>query len=237
MAALLGSGVLVMIAADAVVGVRLLWLARRTRELPELAMGLSCLLLGVLGYPLSIAARRGASLAGLDPAGLLAVGLTMQDLACLAIWVATWRIFRPRQRWAAALVATATAAFATSIALRGGDGGPLYWLGLAARGGAFAWTACEAWHYSALLARRVPLGLADPVIHDRIRLWAVATTGITAAFIVFAVAKGAGLGTESPAVLAITSAAGVVAGVALWLAFVPPAAYTRRISARAARGL
>jgi hypothetical protein len=229
---LLGLGLLVMIVATAVSGVRLLWLARRTRAHPEFAMGSACLLLGVVGYPLSTAARRGASLGGLEPETLLRVGLAAQDLACFAIWVATWRIFRPERRWAAGLVAVATAALAASAAV-GGDGGPFYWVGLTARAGAFAWTAVESGRYSALLARRVPLGLADPVVHDRMRLWAIATSCITVAFLVFGAAKATGVGAEALPVVAATSFAGLVAGVALWLAFVPPAAYARRLRARA----
>lgn len=34
---------------------------------------------------------------------------------------------------------------------------------------------------------------------------------------------------ESPPVLAATSFVGVVAGITIWLAFLPPAAYLRRI--------
>ena len=60
---ILGIGVLVMIVADGVVGARLIMLARRTRQLPEFCFGISFLFLGVVGYPLSIAARK-AALAG-----------------------------------------------------------------------------------------------------------------------------------------------------------------------------
>ena len=59
MGSLLGLGVVVMIVANAVVGLRLLRLALRTRALPEAGIGGSCVLLGALGYPISIAARTG----------------------------------------------------------------------------------------------------------------------------------------------------------------------------------
>lgn len=236
MQSLLGAGVLVMIVADTVVGARLLWLARRTRGLPELAMGSSCLLLGGVGYPLSVAARRGAHLAGIDAQTLLFLGLAAQDLACLAVWIATWRIFRPDRRWAAALVAGAAGALAVSLALGSPDGGIHYWVGLAARGAAFAWTTVEAGRYSALLSKRVPLGLADPVVHDRIRLWGWTTAAVSLAFAVFAFGRASGLGTQSPTVLATTSMAGLVSGVTLWLAFVPPRRYVRLVLARARAG-
>lgn len=235
METLLGSGVLVMIAADAVVGVRLLWLAKRTRELPELAMGAACLLMGVIGYPLSIAARSGAAWGGLEPASILTAGFVAQNLACLAMAVATQRVFRREARWAAGFVGVAAAAFVASSTLGAGrDGGALYWLGFATRGACFVWTALEAGRYARLLGRRVRLGLADPVVHDRIRLWALATAAIGLGFGVFMTGRLTSLGTQSPVVLATTSLIGVVAGVAMWLAFVPPAAYLRRVAARAA---
>lgn len=59
MTLLLAAGALAMITVDAVVGVRLLRLARRTRKVPEAALGTAFLLLGAIGYPLTTLARRG----------------------------------------------------------------------------------------------------------------------------------------------------------------------------------
>ena len=48
------------LAVSLAVGTRLLLLARRTRRLPELAMGLNFLLAGFIGYALLVAAGLGA---------------------------------------------------------------------------------------------------------------------------------------------------------------------------------
>jgi hypothetical protein len=50
---------------------------------------------------------------------------------------------------------------------------------------------------------------------------------------VFALAKLAGVNPgESAAVLAVTSAVGLVSGASLWMAFLPPRAYLDRVRSR-----
>lgn len=104
-----------MIFADAVTGWRLLSLARRTRQLPELCLGASLLLFGVAGYPLAIAARRGIGGSEALSGALLLLALTIQNAACLFVYVANWRVFRRDARWAAALVGCAAVAFTASL--------------------------------------------------------------------------------------------------------------------------
>lgn len=236
----LGLGIAVMIAADAVVGARLLLLGLRGRRLPELAFGSAFLLLGVVGYPLSIVAR-GAAPAG---AGLLAAALAAQDLGSLAMGVATWRTFRPREPWARRAVGLLAAALLVGMlgdSVQAGapslrDGGPWYYVGFAGRAGAFLWAALEALRYHGMMRRRLVLGLADPVVTDRFRLWAISSLGVCAAFATFLVGRltADNVATSAP-VLLVTSVAGIVAGVAMLLAFVPPAAYVRSVAERARR--
>jgi len=242
----LALGVLIQIMADAVVGSRLLMLAMRTRRLPEACLGVSTLLLGVFGYPLAIAARRGLGGSPEADGALLALGLALQNLACLALWVATWQVFRPRDRGAAALVAVAAALLLVSVPGQAwGSGfagarseGLYYWLGFTGRALAFVWSAGEALRFWRMLRRRRSLGLADPVVTDRFRLWAIFCTAVALGFAVFALAKLMGVNPgESIGVLAATSAVGLVSGVSLWLAFVPPRAYLRRVRGRAEVGL
>jgi len=237
----LGLGILVQILADAVVGVRLLMLARRTRKLPEAAFGGTCLLLGVLGLPISIAARNGLAATPEQAGWLLAVGLGFQNLASLLLYVGTWRVFRRETGWAGALVATAALALTASlvghgltVGFRGGvDHGLWYEVGFATRAAAFLWTAGESFGYSRTLRRRLTLGLADPVVAERFRLWFWCNSGIALGFFAFLVARLLG---ENPAatpwVLATTSVVGIASGTALWLAFAPPAAYLRRVRRR-----
>ncbi len=233
--ALLGLGIVVQLVADAVIGVRLLLLARRTRQLPELAMGACCLLLGGVGLPLSLAVRAGLLGAAEDRGVWLATALAIQNLACLALYVATWRVFRADRTWARAVVAVAAVALAISVPGSGADSGALYWLGWAGRGGAFAWSAFESVRYLGLLRRRHALGLVSPVVLDRFRLWSICCIAVVIGFAVFLVSRLQGLNpAETPAVLATTSLVGLVGGISLWLAFAPPAAYLRRVEARAA---
>lgn len=240
MASLLGVGVVVQIVVCAAVGVRLLALARRTRQIPETAFGLACLLLGAVGYPLTIPARSGA----LDPVvsgWLLGLGLGAQDLAALAIMLGTARTFHLGDRRASAAVWLAGALFVASlvghgltVGFTGGqDGGGWYWLGFALRFASFVWTCTASVGTWSRLKRQLGLGLADPVAVDRIRLWALATLGICTGFTIFGATRMAGVNAAaSPAVLATTSVVAILSATAMTLAFFPPARYLRRVRAR-----
>jgi hypothetical protein len=236
---LLGLGVLAQMVADAAIGVRLLWLAGRTRRLPELCMGLTLLGLGAVGLPLSILARSDA-LADPDVrAALLRFALGAQDVAVLALYVATWKVFRPEARWAAGLACAAGAGFAGSLVGHSANAGSAYWVGFALRAGGFVWSGLESTLYVAKLRRRLALGLADPVILDRFRLWAICCGATVVGFAVFMTALLLGRNpAETPWLLAATSAIGLIAAVALWLAFAPPRAYLARVAKgpRSAKG-
>ncbi len=241
MTQLLGIGLLVMIIADGVVGLRLVLLARKTRGLPELYFGLSLLSLGVIGYPLSIAARK-AALAGAPVPALLPTALLFQDLAGLAMLLATWKTFRPAERWPRYLVLGSATAFALSLlgesAIAGAwtfrDGGLWYELGFWSRAGAYLWAALEAGRYYDAMRRRLKLGLADPVITDRFKLWTVSSCAVFAAFLIFYLGRlwAENVATSVPVLMA-TSVAGLIAGVTVWLAFVPPEVYLQRVRDRA----
>jgi hypothetical protein len=234
---LLGIGLLVQILACAVVGTRLVLLSRRTREIPELALGCCFLLLGVVGHPLSVLARSGSG-----EGGLLVSALAAQDLASLAMYVATWRSFRPGDGWIGPAIGAIALAFAVSVAgqaatLGAGDerlAGAFYYLGFCLRALAFLWAAAESVHCARTARRRLALGLVDAVVADRFRLWAVATVCISLGFAIFLAGR---LLTdnvaESPWVLASSSVVGVAGGVSMWLAFFPPPAYLRWVLAKA----
>ena len=238
MAGLLGIGVLVMIAANAVVGTRLALLARRTRRLPELAIATSMLLLGAIGYPMSIVARNLG-----DPAAaeaMLGAAFVFENLGCASMAVATWRTFRPQDAWARWLCIAFAVVLAGSWGVQAAIGdfaagrapSVPYWLAFAGRGLPFVWAAIESWSYSLRLRRRAAIGLAEPVVADRFRLWAINTSSVSAAFGVFAVAVMLDVPVAtSPLVLALTSAAGLASGGSMWLAFLPPRWYLRRFEA------
>jgi len=109
-------GVVAMMAVGVAVGLRLLHLAGRTRQLPELCVGLGLLLVCGLGHPFAVAGR----VAGLVGTGLgdalfgLGVGLACAGIAL--IYTFTWRVFRPGAAWACGVVVLAALALAAETA-------------------------------------------------------------------------------------------------------------------------
>ena len=92
------------------VGSRLLLLARRTRKLPELAIGTACLTMavgGVLLCPLIYFAN------SWPDSLIFAISIISKlnfALGAAALCVLNWRVFRPGRIWAASAVAAASLA-------------------------------------------------------------------------------------------------------------------------------
>lgn len=238
MTILLAAGALAMIAVDAVVGVRLLLLARRTREVPEAALGTAFLLLGAIGYPLTTLARRGVIASDGINAALMGGGLLVQDIACFAVVLATAQTFRGGTRVGRGVVAGAAIWFAASWLgqLVTSGFGPLethlaYSAGLAARTAAFGWASFEALRAHAHGRRRLRLGLAEPLVVNRFLLFGIGMGAVFAAFVIFIVGQ---LTTANPSaaawVLAATGVMGIASAIPTWLAFLPPASYRRRFA-------
>ena len=146
------------------VGVKLLWLARRTRGFPELVVGFSLFVLAGVSWPLMLVASSPTP----PPAPVLRGALACASLAMALGWAGvflfTWRVFRPGNRWARAFAGAGIA-----LELAAGMAGVLRALtledalalrtpapsGLALLLGAlavYAWTAAESFHYRALPA-------------------------------------------------------------------------------------
>jgi hypothetical protein len=226
------------VVAGAGVGVKLLRLARRTRGFPERVVGFSLFVLSGVAWPLMLAAGADAL-----PAPGLRVALAGASLAMAFGWsgvfLFTWRVFRPGPGWARTL-----AGVGISAELAAGLGGTIRALvlpdaaalrtpapsGLVLLLGAqvvYAWTAVESFRYRALLRRRVPLGLADPVVADRFGLWG--WTGVLGGGSI-APATWAMLSGGDPNSLSnhlVIGLCGLACSGVLYLAFLPPAAYTR----------
>jgi hypothetical protein len=225
-----------------VVASRLLLLASRTRQLPEFLIGLSLLTGGVLGRA-PIAA--GASIDSLPETlrvGLYMGGRFMMVICCAAIAMLAWRVFQRDQAWARGLFLLLIAVLAIHSAVHvfvTPPGMPLNadfagWMGTVARTGAFAWASWEALRYCRMLRRRAPLGLADPVVANRIALWGVASGLIGFLFLLNPVAKAfAGVAPENLGLLLLQSLVGLVVAVCVALAFFPPRAYLEWIGDRA----
>ncbi len=100
------------------------------------------------------------------------------------VYLFTWHVFRPGPGWARTLALGGVGVlFAAGFAgvVRGVMIEDLAQLRAASPSGlvlvlaaeaVYGWTTIEAVRYRALLKRRIPLGLADPLVADRFGLWA-----------------------------------------------------------------
>jgi hypothetical protein len=238
-------GGLAFVLASLLLGVRLLLLARRTRELPEMCIGLAMLLMGGLGYPLIMTARMAVRLAGPTRVGVMAFAVVLMGVGILAVGVFTWQVFRPAERWPLWALAAAALSMLVCLLLQARDPGleaaafhnqglgfRLFLLHSALASG---WGASESLLTGSRLRRRLRLGLADPVVTERVLLWGVASL---ASAIVSATSTTAGfLGINFAATTfgaAVTAPLGLIAAGSMWLAFLPPSAYLRWVRERAA---
>jgi hypothetical protein len=91
----------------------------------------------------------------------------------------------------------------------------------------FAWTSGESFRYWRIYRR---VSALDPVVVRRFRLWGIATAAVipVVAFQVFA--RNHPIGQTASACFGLTSV------VALWLAFLPPRRYRRRLANSPGRG-
>lgn len=238
-------GFLAFFVVALVVGVRLVALARRTRQLPELLIGVGVLGIGPVGFGGILA----ATLAEPGSPGLARV---LGGAAAIAVasgvaakYVFNWRIYRAESRLAAMACGAGIAGVALAVALEGVATGfsPRAWRGAgwhvlrsAFQIGCLLWGASEALVYWGKMRRRVRLGLADPLLANRFLLWGI---GAGAAGVGSAIGVVAQLVTGRPPldqawVTMSSSLHGLVSASALWLAFVPPQAYRRWVRGGAA---
>jgi hypothetical protein len=209
------------------------------------------LLLCALGHPFCAVGRLPGLFGTALGDGLFALGLGICASGIALLYTFTWRVFRPRAPWARVGVAVASL-FVLALA-----GGLLHASGQAdtlpevlpltrpfavgftlAVGFAFLWTGVEAWTHAQRLHRRLALGLVEPVVLDRVRLWG--TAGIAGAVLCATIAGCLAAGMmvlHEPFPLALTALAGIVASTCWTLAFVPPARYLRRVEQRAGPAL
>jgi hypothetical protein len=228
------------------VGIRLLLLARHTRELPDFIVAFSLFDLSAIAYPLILL----ANLADVS----LSVAKTASILSTLAlalgwagVFVFTQRVFRPGETWALALAwcglgmlsygAVSGLAYldraADRAALSSPDS-PVIWVQVAAVL-VYAWTTAEGFLAFRQARRRLRLGLADPLVVNRFLLWGViglASLLSTAPSLIIALSGGEDALGAVPRLC--TAAGGITASIALQLAFLPPARYRAWIASGSA---
>lgn len=223
--------------ASLVVGARLLALAARTRALAEAAFGTS-LFLGGAGFVLLVLASR--VIAPESAPVPFAAGNLVLHIGSMALAFGTWLVFRPAERWPAALVAGIGAVLAASFAIRVEHvrmippPAAVFWMSTLAEAAVYAWSTAESLRFWAMMRRREALGLANPAITRRFGLWGLCTAcaiGMHAASMAGRLLAGDVL---PPAAIVASSALGLVAAVSLALAFLPRRAGTRTEGSEAA---
>jgi hypothetical protein len=222
-----------------IVGLRLILLARRTRQLPELLIGLALYLAGGWWNPLVAIGRQVSGLPDSVRVALVVAGAVcgMGGMICLGLF--NWRVYRPRERWAVLLSGVIAVALVVSFVLQGvGVGWADYvrteqgpWLFASWTGvGIYLWASLEAWRQYRQQVRRRALGLADPVVTDRMRLWAMSLIAALVASVIMATFQFLGIPVAGTSLgLMLTAVFACFAEACLLLAFVPPAAYLARV--------
>ena len=238
MLAMLGIGAFFLVGL--LVSIRLLALWRQTRQWPELAAALGLLGIGPLGFCVlmtGIVLFRGTPWMPY----FRAAGLGVQALGFVATVSFTWRVFRPKERWAAILMAgLSLALIGTGIGMIvspfvPGHLEPHQHADIILKILALGWGAFESLRYWWTFRKRVALGLADPLVSASFLMWGI-TSGAGALGFVIVYAAMASLppgGHPSTPVNLVLSGIGLVAAVSLYLSFLPPQAYRHRVEAHA----
>jgi hypothetical protein len=198
----------------------------------------------VLGYGIEFTGIETSTSWPVGAVWLRGIGNLLYAVSIALYFVFTWRVFRPKSAIAAGTAICGTAALAIGFTgeILTGDFGfeadrfeqPWFWIAFVPRLVCMGWAVVEASLHAAQLLRRVRVGLAEPVLANRLQLWGLAACGEFSIYAVVAATILAGQPdgflTGVPALL--VSAFGVAAAAAMWLAFMPPAAYLRWVEQR-----
>ena len=231
------AGYAAFILASFVLGIRLLRLWTRTRQLPELATGTAFLLGGAVGYVCWLVLS--VLDANPDTSLTLRKGIILLGLACSCIGGVTYglgtaQIFRAGQRWPYALIgllgAGMLAAWTAVAVMPYDDGSFNFWYALLCCGGLYLWGAIESFTLAQKLDRRARLGMAEPMIVNRTVQWGIAAAMISCMIGVSFTGRLV-YGLPGPEWLrTLTACMGVLAAVAIYLGFFPTQALRDRIS-------
>lgn len=200
------------------IGVRLLLLGRRTRGVPELAVGLGFVIGCVVGYVPETIVLSSDFLSPEREATVLAVTQVAIRLAAVLVvalaisWIAFpyTRIYAESSR-------------------------DLFWYDFfaMARSLALAWGAAESLIYYAKSRRRMRLGLAEALVTNRFLLWGIGLASLTLLMASTLLASLLGVDPALSGWVLLESLAGLVGASTLWLTFFPSKAYKAFVERRA----
>lgn len=241
-----GGGLFALV--ETVVGIRLLLLWRRTRQLPEFLVGAGLLLIGGIGYCLVAAGGLGRGSNGDLSLVVVGLGLASIGLGVTALSVFTWKVFRPNQLWGGALSLGALLAAGVicaggvrSMSLGPADADPVetgaaWWFALRMLFQVwYVWTGFEALSEYARARRRLALGLSNPLVVNRLLLWGVmAVVGVVNNTVASALEWQGLSPMYDPSAALVLAANGLGMGALMLLTFMPPRPYVRFIYRHAA---
>jgi hypothetical protein len=225
-------GFVALILTSFAVGFRLLRLGARTRQIPELMIGGAFVFAGGLPGVLLLIGDDGGTGTYADGRLLAAISLSLL-LGVSMLNYFTWRVFRPDERWGTLLFLLLMAGLVVGQgggALASLEGAPtraFVWLSVSMRIAAYAWGVTEALLAYVAARRSCALGLTDPLVANRMLLWAIGLAAVMAIWVHEACTLAFGRGPASYLLIAVF---GFVCAGSLWLAFVPPASYQRRFA-------
>jgi hypothetical protein len=240
---------LAFVAGSALVAARLLGLARRTGQEPELLLGGAILGTAVLGYGVLIGnlVLRGTTppeQVSALPVFLTGAGKILHDFGVTLFLLFVVRVFRRDEGWAKALaggmmallwgglvIGAANGSFRYEVAAIGKLG---WWCEYAVIWTYSIWSSAESYRYWVAMRRRVAIGLADPLVANRFFLWGTGSlfTVIatwTASIPILFIGDLEAATAITPAVRIATALAGLGSVSCSLFAFLPPAWYKRRI--------
>lgn len=235
-------GVAALALASLAVGTRLLRLSQATGQAPELWIGLSYLFAGFLSCVATLIAgelaRTGSPLRG--SVALVGAAALHAGVICLVLFV--WSVFhRGSTLGNAAAVLASGFVLLTFFALAldegfrvdGADRGLRGWASLAGRVGVYGWATVASFREFGAARRRVRIGLADPLVANRLFLWGAGTGCVLLLWVHSGseMVRGVTDPTSSYPVIAVL---GCTCAATSWLAFFPPAWYRRRFVPAAA---
>lgn len=249
--ALLGISQILYIAVVVTLGVRLLLLALRSRQLPESLLSIHFLLCCGLGYLLMVTGLSAANEPDLLPpaivTGMIAAGTLCSCVGVFAGICFNYLVFQRNEPWARGLVALSALALTSGFIGYGTSGGfahgrfegPWFWLYYGTYAVGAAWVMFEPLRYHASMKKRLRLGLAEPLVVNRFLLWGIGSVGRFLMVVggVIPSVLFARVGAEFvPGIVSFTLIAvalvGLVVAVSYWLTFFPTQRYVRFIERR-----